>query len=387
MKKERNHIDLPLFFSVLILMVLSLGVVYSASSTLSLVKSGWSGRFLESHALKVLIAFVAIFVTMQIDYHKYRTLTKRALFIALGLLVITLIVGVAFKGAVRWLRYGGVGLQPSEFAKFALVFHLAVLISEKKDRVAEFATGFGPMMVWIGTTALLVLLQPNFSTGAMIIGISMFMLYMGRVKLSHLGLTILAVLPVLLIYMVTAPYRMKRIMGYLGMGDAAKFNGQLHAGIIGFGNGGIFGLGPGASRQRDGFLPESYGDFVFSIVGEEYGLIGTVLMMGVFMLIMLRGMKIAKHAPDELGRMMAVGITTAITLYAIVNACVTLGVLPTTGLPMPFISFGGSSLVVSAAAVGVLLNISTQTDLHPRVAGAPETVRPLEPRPAVGKVF
>jgi cell division protein FtsW len=387
MKKERNHIDLPLFFSVLILMVLSLGVVYSASSTLSLVREGWSGKFLESHALKVLIAFVAIFVTMQIDYHKYRTLTKRALILALGLLVITLLVGVAFKGAARWLRVGGFGLQPSEFAKFALVFHLAVLMSEKKERVTDFATSFAPMVVWIGSAALLVLVQPNFSTGAMIIGISFFMMYMGRVKLSHLGLTVLAVLPALLIYMVSAPYRMKRIMGYLGMGDAAKVNEQLRAGIIGFGNGGIFGLGPGASRQRDGFLPESFGDFVFSIVGEEYGLIGTVFLMGVFLIIMLRGMKIAKHAPDELGRMLAVGITTAITLYALVNAAVTLGILPTTGLPMPFISFGGTSLVVSAAAVGVLLNISTQTDLHPRVSGAPETVRPLEPRQAVGKVF
>jgi cell division protein FtsW len=221
----------------------------------------------------------------------------------------------------------------------------------------------------------------------MIIGISLFMLYMGRAKLSHLGLTILGVLPVLLMYMVSAEYRIRRILGYLASGDPAMVGGQLHQGIIGFGNGGLFGLGPGASRQRDGFLPESFGDFVFSIVGEEYGLIGTVFLMGVFLLIMLRGMKIAKHAPDELGRMLAVGITSAITLYALVNAGVTLGILPTTGLPMPFISFGGTSLVVSAAAVGVLLNISTQTDLHPRVTGAPETVRPLEPRPAVGKVF
>jgi cell division protein FtsW len=386
-KRERNHIDLPLFISVVMLMVLSLGVVYSASSTLSLVKSGWSGKFLESHALKVLIAFVAIFLGMQVDYHKYRTLTKKALIVALGLLVLTFIAGVAFKGAARWIRVGGFGIQPSEFAKFALVFHLAVMISEKKERVADFSTGFVPMMFWIGATSLLVLLQPNFSTGAMIIGISFFMMFMGRVKLSHLGLTVLAVLPVLLIYMVSAEYRMRRIMGYLGMGDTSKINGQLHQGIIGFGNGGVLGLGPGASRQRDGFLPESFGDFVFSIIGEEYGLIGTVFLMGAFLLIMLRGMKIAKHAPDELGRILALGITTTITLYALVNAGVTLGILPTTGLPMPFISFGGTSLVVSAGAVGVLLNISTQTDLHPRVTGAPDNVRPLEPRPAVGKVF
>jgi cell division protein FtsW len=386
-KRERNHIDLALFFAVLTLMVLSLAVVYSASSTFALVKAGGSGKLLESHAIKVLAGFVAIFLFMQIDYHRYRKLTKRVLLVVLALLVVTLILGIAVKGASRWIRYGGFSLQPSEFAKYALIFHLAVLIAEKKERVTEFVNGFIPMVVWIGATTLLVLLQPNFSTGALIVAISVFMLYLGKAKLSHLGITVLAVLPLLVLYMVSAEYRMRRIMSYAGAGDTSHQNYQLQQSIIGFGNGGLFGLGPGASRQRDGFLPESYGDFVFSIIGEEYGLIGTILIMALFLIIMLRGLKIAKHAPDELGRMMALGITTAISLYALINAGVTLGILPTTGLPMPFISYGGTAIVVSASAIGVLLNISTQTDLHPRVTGAPESVRPLEPRPAVGKVY
>jgi cell division protein FtsW len=179
---------------------------------------------------------------------------------------------------------------------------------------------------------------------------------------------------------------MRRILSYVSgsIDTPTAGNHQLRQGIIGFGNGGIFGLGPGGSRQRELFLPESYGDFVFSIIGEEYGLIGTLFIVSLFLAIMLRGMKIAKHAPDDFGRMLALGITTAITLYALINAGVTLGVLPTTGLPMPFISYGGSSMLFSSMAIGVLLNISMQTDLHPRLTGAPDGVRPIEPARAAG---
>jgi cell division protein FtsW len=388
MKQERNHIDLAVFVAVLTLMVLSLGVVYSASSTWMMEKWGESGRLLGSHAAKVLTGFVAIFVFMQIDYHKYRKLTKPALLAALALLVVTLAAGGEVKGATRWLRLGGFGFQPSEFAKYALVFHLSVLFAEKKDRIRDFTTGFLPVMVWIGAVAALVLVQPNFSTGAMIVVISFVMLVAGRARLSHIGLTACALLPFLAGYMLLADYRVRRVMSYFD-GSGAHTNHQLTQGIIGFGNGGLFGLGPGGSRQRDLFLPESYGDFVFSIVGEEYGLIGTLFFVLLFLIIMLRGMKIGKHARDDLGSSLALGITATITLYALINAGVTLGLLPTTGLPMPFVSYGGSAMVFSAAAVGVLLNISMQTDLHPRAVGAPEGVRPLDPvrTPAIGKVY
>jgi cell division protein FtsW len=388
MKQERNHIDLAVFIAVLTLMVLSLGVVYSASSTWMMEKWGESGRLLGSHAAKVLTGFVAIFVFMQIDYHKYRKLTKPALLIALAFLAVTLAVGGEVKGASRWLRLGGFGFQPSEFAKYALVFHLSVLFAEKKERIRDFKTGFVPVIVWIGVVTVLVLAQPNFSTGAMIFVISLVMLCAGRARLSHIAMTAGALVPLLAGYMLLADYRMRRLMSFFD-GSGAHTNHQLTQGIIGFGNGGLLGLGPGGSRQRDLFLPESYGDFVFSIVGEEYGLIGTLFFVLLFLIIMLRGMKIAKHAPDDLGRALAFGITATITLYALINACVTLGLLPTTGLPMPFVSYGGSAMVFSAAAVGVLLNISMQTDLHPRAAGVPDSVRPLDPvrTPAVGKVY
>jgi cell division protein FtsW len=379
-RAQRNHIDLAILICVLMLMVLSLGVVYSASSTWAMAKFGESGRLLESHATKVFVGFCAIFLFMNIDYNKLRAITKPTLAVAIVLLVVTLGLGGEVKGASRWLRLGGFGLQPSEFARYALVFHLCTLLSMKQDRIRDFKTGFFPVMIWVGTVTVLVLLQPNFSSGVMILAVSLVMLFCGRAKPAHLGLGLAAVVPPLAVYMASAPYRMKRLLSFFDGGSAVDggTNYQLWQGIIGFGNGGVFGLGPGESRQRDFFLPESYGDFVFSIVGEEYGLIGTLCIMSLFVIIMLRGMKVAKNACDDFGRYLAVGITTSVTLYALVNAAVTLGIMPTTGLPMPFVSYGGSSMLFSCVGVGVLLNISSHTDMHPRLIRLSEGTAPVE---------
>jgi cell division protein FtsW len=386
-KAPRNHIDILTFLCVLALMTLSLGVVYSASSTYAQMRWGASDRLLERHAVKVLAGFVLMLAAMRFDYHKFRKLTKPALIVLVAALGVTLALGGEVNGAARWLRLGGFGIQPSEFAKFALVFHLAVLIAAKKGALKNFKSDLLPLLFWIGLVSVLVLRQPNFSTGAMILVLSFLMLYIGGAKLSHLALMVGSLIPILALYMMSAPYRAQRILSYLGHGSAGtgRMNYQVWQGIIGFGNGGIFGVGPGLSRQRDLFLPESYGDFVFSIVGEEYGLIGTVAVMSLFFVIMLRGMRIARHARDEFGRCLALGITGAITLYAVINAGVTLGILPTTGLPMPFVSYGGSSILASAFSIGVLLNISSQTDMHPRLATANIAAQP--PTPAVGSVY
>ncbi|MBI5473929.1 MAG: cell division protein FtsW [Ignavibacteriae bacterium] len=390
MEPKRNHIDLSTLVSVLMLMVLSLGVVYSASSTFAMEKWGSSSKLMTLHVIKVLASFAAIILFMRIDYKKYRKITKPAIVIAVIFLLVTLALGGEVKGASRWLRLGGLGLQPSEFAKYALLFHICTLFAEKKERIRDFKHGFMPVMIWIGLVTLLVLLQPNFSNGAMIFAVSLVMLFVGRAKISHVALTFATMLPLLVAYMLSAPYRMKRIMAFIGFGEdnGSKVNYQLWQGIIGFGNGGIFGVGPGESKQRDFFLPESYGDFVFSIVGEEYGLIGTLFILALFLTIMLRGMKIAKYAQDDFGRNLAIGITSSITLYALINAGVTLGLLPTTGLPMPFVSYGGSSMLFSSMAIGVLLNISSQTDLHPRFTlDFFRRKQAPRPEPAVGQVF
>jgi len=373
-------------------MVASTVVVYSASSTWALQKYGATNGLVNRHILKVLVGFAAMFVAMSVDYHYYKKLTKIALIICLLLLFFTLAVGGEIKGAARWLSLGGFSLQPSEAAKFALVFHLSALLATKGLKINDFKTGFLPLMLWVGIVVVLVMLQPNFSTGAMIFILGLVMVYSGGARFKHLALSLSALLPAALVYMVSAEYRMRRIMAFIGHGDAnaapSKANYQLWQGIIGFGNGGLFGVGMGASKQRDLFLPESYGDFVFSIVGEEYGLIGTIVFLTLFLTILLRGFRIAKNSPDDFGKYLAIGITSTIVVYALGNALVTLGVLPTTGLPMPFVSYGGSAIVFSSFAVGVLLNISAHTDLHPRQAQAAEETPPAGfNEPAVGKIY
>lgn len=377
---RRNHIDLATLTAVLVLMVLSLGVVYSASATWAYEKFGQSSRLLNSHAIKILLGIVALFVGMNVNYIRYKQLTKPALIFAILLLGVTFVLGGEMKGATRWLRFGGFGLQPSEFAKFALLFHLCALISTKGEAIKDFKRGLMPMMIWMGTVVGLVMAQPNFSAGMMIILLSCVMLFVSRARILHLIGMGLAVLPVVTLYMISASYRMERIRSFIGRNSGGKINYQLWQGIIGFGNGGLFGVGPGESKQRDFFLPESYGDFVFSIIGEEYGFIGTIFFLSLFLLVMLRGFKIAKHAKDEFSRLLAISITSTVTLYALVNAGVTLGILPTTGLPMPFVSYGGSSLLFTSFAVGILLNISSRTDMNPRAPKMEETV--VMPDPA-----
>ena len=371
-QSQRNHIDIWTLLVVLTLMVSSIAVVYSASATWALEKFGASNRLLNLHALKVLLGLVALFVGMKIDYKKYKRFTKPAVIGSIVFLLVTLVLGGEVKGATRWLRFGGLSLKPSEFAKFALLFHLSTLIAAKGDAIRDLKKGFLPMMIWIGSVAGLVLIQPNFSTGSMIILMSLVMLFISQARFTHIFGTIAAAIPLLIAVALARPHVMQRVQSFIDGSGGGKLNYQLLQGIIGFGNGGILGVGPGMSKQRDFFLPESYGDFVFSIVGEEYGLIGTLFFMTLFLVIMLRGFKIAKFARDEFGRLLAIGITSVITLYALVNAGVTLGILPTTGLPMPFVSYGGSSLLFTSFAVGVLLNISSQTDMHPRAAKVPQ---------------
>ncbi len=364
-KARRNHIDLPLLSAVLLLMVLSLGVVYSASATFALEKTGEAEFLLNRHLLKVLLGIGVLFVAMFVPYTSYPKVTKWVLIGAIGLLLATLILGGETKGVTRWLRIGGVGIQPSEFAKFALLFHLSALAAAKGEAIKDFKRGFMPMMIWIGLVVLLVLVQPNFSGGAMIAALGLMLLFVMRARFIHIAGVVALGIPAIVLYAVSAEYRMQRLLAFFG-GGTSQDNYQLTQGIIGFGNGGIFGVGPGESRQRDFFLPESYGDFVFSIVGEEYGLIGTLFFLFLFLLIMSRGFRIARAANTPFGKYLAVAITSTITFFALVNAGVTLGILPTTGQPMPFVSYGGSALIFSAYAVGVLLNISAYTDMHPR---------------------
>ena len=383
---QKNHIDIWLMVAVLGLMVISLGVVYSASAEWAYARYENQNHYIDLHAIKILLSIGALFAGLSIPYRVYKKLAKPALIIAIAFLEVTLLLGGETKGAVRWLHYGGLGFQPSEFAKFTLLFYLCALLTVKGETIRDLKKGFIPAMVWVGIVTLLVMLQPNFSTAAMIIILSIMILFVGGVRFSHLTATMGCLIPVLAGYILIAPYRLQRMKLFMQSRTNGRANNQLWQGMIGFGNGGIFGVGPGESRQRDLFLPESYNDFVYSIIGEEYGFIGAVFILAVFLFIMIRGYKIAKNAKDDFGRYLAIAITGTITLYAVVNACVALGIFPTTGLPMPFISYGGSALLMTAFGAGVLLNISAYTDMHPRIVKAGTAMEP-PPSAELGKAY
>ncbi|MDX9757532.1 MAG: putative peptidoglycan glycosyltransferase FtsW [Bacteroidota bacterium] len=387
MKQRTGHIDLYVFLSVLALMLFSVGVVYSASVSISGARHDGDYNYLfRSHSIRVILGVAALFVGMFVDYHLYRHVSKILLLIALALLGYTLVGGTVVKGAQRWVSLGPLSFQPSEFAKFALMIHLAVLLDAKQKYIHEFRDGFVPLLIWIAAVVGLVFLQPNFSTGSIILGISFMLLFVGRVNLKHLFGVAVAGIPIVLVYAVSATYRWNRIMAHFSGDDggASAGNYQVEQAIIGLGSGGLFGVGMGMSKQRELFLPESYTDFIFAIVGEEYGFVGAILVMALFAVVMIRGMKIAKRATDDLGRFLAVGITCTITVYAIVNAMVTTGLLPTTGLPMPLLSYGGTTIIFTAYALGILINISMYTRIRPRdIVLQPEA--PAGPR--VGELY
>jgi len=389
---ERGYVDLPLLLSVTALMLFSVAFVYSASSTFASVHFNSSEYLFWHHALRVLLGIVVIFVCARIDYHIWAKVTKAVLLVSLAMLVIVLVVGTRTKGASRWIHFGPVNFQPSEFAKFALVLHLAALLATKQEVRKDFARGFVPAMVWVLMVVVLVAVQPSLSTALSMATIAVAMMFVAGVSRVQLGLTAVGGLVVASLYAVSAPYRMQRIESFLGIQQnvpgafAQRAAYQVQQAMIAFGNGGFWGVGPGRSRQRELFLPESYGDFIYSIIGEEYGFIGAVAVLACFVLILVRGMKIAKHAPDDFGRFAAFGITITICMYALANAAVTSGLMPTTGLPMPFISYGGTAVLFSAAAVGILLNISSQSGLHPKPVRM-ATMPCAYARPAAAGVF
>jgi len=364
---ETSHVDWLILLPIAGLLMFSVAFVYSASSTFSALKFGSSEQLFWNHAFRVIIGIALMIFVAKIDYHFWERTSATLLLISIGFLLMVLLMGQEVKGASRWVRLGPINFQPSELAKFALVLHTAVLLSTNRLVVREWRKGILPVLKWAVPICILVAIQPNFSTASVVFVIIMVMLFMADVKMTHLSLIMGLGAIFGAIYGVSASYRMDRLLAFFGSknaDEAVKY--QLDQALIAFGNGGITGVGPGQSRQRDWFLPESYGDFIFSIVGEEYGFIGVSLLVGAFVLVVWRGFAIAKKAPDPFGRLLAGGITTTLAIYAFVNAGVTCGLLPTTGLPMPFISYGGSSVFFSTIAVGVLLNISSQAGVYRR---------------------
>jgi len=361
---KREHFDISLFFIVLLLLGIGIVTVYSASSIIAEQKFNDSAYFLKQQLLRIVIAIILIIILSNIKYETYRGITIPFLGFSILMLLYILVLGYdeKIKGAARWINIGNYSFQPSEFTKLALIFYTADALVRKKDKLESFKEGFLPHIFVLTLCLVMIVLQPDFST-AFSIGMIIFIMYfVGNVKWRHL-LSVGAVGAAAAYFLIfQIGYRKARFTAFLEGALDSNIGYQSKQALISLGNGGITGIGIGQSKQRMFFLPEPFGDFIFAIIGEEMGFIGSVLVLTLFALLMWHGLKIARNAQDDYSRLLAVGITAMFSLYAFLNIGVVVSLLPTTGLPIPFISYGGSNLIVSAIGIAVLMNISARIE-------------------------
>ncbi|MCS6987949.1 MAG: putative lipid II flippase FtsW [Chloroherpetonaceae bacterium] len=350
-----------LLLLVVMLMCVGVLVVYSGGAGWGAKKFHDEEYFLWRQLLFSIAGLGVIFVVGAVDYKIFKRFSKPILVASAALLAALLAmkaVGV-IEGAARWIGYGKFKFQASDLAKYALLLRLATMLAEKKSFVKDLHRAYYPMITVVLGVAGLVALEPNFSTAAVMTGICLIVMYLGGADVKHLAVTILGFAPIAAGFAIAAPYRVARLLAFVGEGsDKASY--QIEQALIGLGNGGIFGLGPGASKQRELFLPASYNDFIFAVLGEEYGFVGATLIILLFVGVVICGVLIARNAMDDFGRHLAYGVTTAIGVYAFVNAAVACHLLPTTGLPMPFVSYGGSATLFNSFGVGLLISVSRE---------------------------
>lgn len=361
MEHRINKIDLWILIPILALITFSLGVVYSASSSWSAKMSGGDSAMLfRNHLMRAGMGIFLIFMVSRISYLNLIKFRKYLMGAAVILLLYLLFAGVeTTKGAARWIYIGGFSFQPADFVKYALLINISYLLAKKKDYINNLYYGYLPVLGYVLLVVALIALQPNFSTASVIFISSLMLFWVGKVKMKHMAITVLSMLPAAILFILSKPYILNRIFSYQEHTTGGNTSYQLSQAIIGFGNGGFLGVGPGNSTQRDLFLPQSYDDFVFSIVGEEYGFWGVSIVIILFAIFVFRGLKLSKSLPDDFGRYLAFGITIIIGMNAVINMMVATGIIPTTGQTLPFISYGGTSIIFNSIAVGILLNIST----------------------------
>jgi cell division protein FtsW len=343
--------------------VVGLVMVLSASSVEALHEEGSSWRYFNRQAVWVALGGVVLAATMRIDYRSWRRWTGALLAGSFLLLVLVLVpgVGITVNGATRWLGWGPIGIQPSEIAKLALLLWTANLMARRERYVGDPRLTLVPTVLVLGVFAGLVLAQPNLGTTLVLGSIVVVVLFVAGVPLRPLGVTVGFGAAAALVLAMGAGYRRARLTAFLDpWADPGDTGYQTIQSLVGVASGGLSGTGLGASRAKWGFLPYAHTDFIFAIISEELGLIGGVLVVGLFVALGVLGVRAALHAPDRFGMLVAGGITAWFLVQAFVNIGAVIAVLPITGVPLPFVSFGGSSLLVSMAAAGILLNVARQ---------------------------
>jgi cell division protein FtsW len=355
---EVGNGDRVLLGVVVILILLGILVVYSASSFRGAEKYDDSARFLKLHLRRVLLGFLFLFCASKFDYHGFRWVTPFMFFLFFGLLVVVLL-GPEFHGSRRSILLFGKRFQPSEFMKLTLIFYLAAVFANRKRSRAYRGNRLWVHYITLLMIVGLVFIEPDLGTALVIYFIGFAMFYLSGIAWKQLAKRVLFLVPLILMGIVLFPYQRERFVDFwgsvLGKGPMSY---QVKQSIIGLAHGGFMGVGYGAGKQKLFFLPEPFSDFILASFGEELGFVGILILFSLLVVVLWRGIRIALRAPDLYGYLLAGGITTMILVNALINAGVVVNLLPTTGLPFPFLSYGGSSLLVHLIGVGVLLNIS-----------------------------
>jgi len=384
-----KRLDWGVLLPVVGLVALGLVMVYSSSALLGADRFHSETYFLRKQAVRLLIGLIALLALARVDYHRWLRFAGIGLIGSALLLAVLLAVGGAgIRGANRWLSLAAFQIQPTEIARVACVVYLAAILDRKGDRIASFRDGVLPVAVALGAFAILILKQPNLGSTIALLATGFLMLHLAGARHRHLALLVGLGVVVAILAVLRNPYMRSRVDGWSahwgsGGADTLGKNWQLHQSILALGSGGLFGDGPGRGMQKFYFLPDPHTDFIYAVIGEELGFVGTAAVLLAYAFLFLRGLRTARRAPDRFGFLLAAGLTVNLCVYVGMNIAVVTGLIPTTGLPLPFLSYGGSALVVNLGVVGVLLNIASQMETGIRTS--PTVGRPSQGRRPGGR--
>lgn len=353
--------DKLLFTSTLVLVCASLVMVYSASAVIGMEQYGQRPTlFLFKQATFAALGLALMPLLMKVDYRHYRQpLVLWTALVMVGIALVGVLFGPRINGARRWFGIAGIGVQPSEFAKIVVVFFVAAILERRMDRIDDLRFSLIPVAIVLGGVVGLIMLQPDLGTALSIIVIVSVMIFAAGINYRYIIGLLLVSLPAAYVVLMSADYRRRRMMVFLDPWSDPLGDGfQVIQSLIAVGTGGVFGRGLMAGVQKLFYLPYPHTDFIYAVIGEEMGLVGTTLVLACFCVIAWRGLRTAMRAPDRFGAFLALGLTAMIVVQALFNISVVLGLLPTKGIPLPFVSFGGSSLLMSMIGMGILLNVS-----------------------------
>lgn len=363
-KNKMGEIDYGIFYSVALLLTIGVVMVYSASSYYAMFRTGDSMYYLKKQGIAAVVGMIAMAFAMSIDYHKLKKYTVAVMIVCVPLLL-SVFFFPSVNGAQRWIPLGPFGsLQPSELAKYVVVLFLARSLEVKGEGIKQFSTGIVPYLGVSGFYAAIVLSQKNLSIASVIMIVTFIVLFSAGGQIKHLfGIVAPLMITAALFFTFSSDYRRARMLNFTNPWKDPIGDGyQLIQSFYALGAGGVTGLGLGQSRQKTLYMPEPHNDFIFSIIGEELGLIGCIFIITLFIIFIWRGINVAMKARDTYGTLLAVGITSVVAVQSLINVAVVTGSMPVTGVPLPFISSGGTALVINMTAIGILLNISRQIE-------------------------